>query len=123
MTPGPELDALVAETVMGSTLSRWPVLQFDGTAKEELVFWDGPKMMRLPPYSTDIAAAWEVVENFVAKLAFSGENGFVLDYSCGSWTATFRHSISEFGKSVESLADTAPHAICLAALKAVGVDV
>ena len=64
-------------------------------------------------YSTDIAAAWEVVEKLKA-------DGFSLmaewDDHDGMWYFGFSNASSY--KAGE--ADTAPHAICLAALKAVG---
>ena len=72
-----------------------------------------------PPYSTDIAAAWEVVE----KLRATGE------FCC----IDVRHPIHEpiecafykvasDHKPLIGVGDTAPHAICLAALKAIGVE-
>src|SRR5437763_10661229 len=56
--PGRELDALVAERVMGwaverNTVDSEPIVMFSKPGE-----YYGP----VPPYSTDIAAAWEVVE-------------------------------------------------------------
>lgn len=124
MTPGRELDALVAEKVMGCKV-LWQKATVSGPycgcncadGFEEGPHSDPNRMdANLKSYSTDIAAAWEVVE----KLA---ENGKLLELYAGggpkgaSWTATFFD-----GSSGNEYADTAPHAICLAALKAVGVD-
>jgi len=64
MKPGRELDALVAEKVMG-----WKKVMFHG-----LPIWSNPKHQGYPiiipagsnihpPYSTDIGAAWEVVQS------------------------------------------------------------
>jgi hypothetical protein len=66
----------------------------------------------LPPFSTDIAAAWEVVE----KLADGIHGGFdlVLDWD-GGWEACFE--IPGGQKVVSVNCDTAPLAICRAALR------
>jgi len=114
---GRELDALVAEKVMG-----WCV----GSDGEE-VFYDDKRGWVCKPhckpiisqgivayYSTSISAAWEVVE----KLAVSGKCSFAIERFRNkpySWQV-------EFGLGVgwTVYADTAPLAICLAALKAVG---
>ena len=62
-----------------------------------------------PPYSSDIAAAWEVMD----KMPQPGI------YKRGSaWRAH-----SEVATNAWADAETAPMAICLAALKAVGVEV
>lgn len=66
-------------------------------------------------YSTSIEAAWEVVEK-MDELEFY----LTLTYDSG-WNASFS---DENYKGVKNhLDDSAPHAICLAALKAMGVDV
>ena len=94
MKPGPRLDALVTEKVMGFPQPR--------------------------PYSTDIKSAWELVDKLIrgTKQWFSLEQ-----YSTG---VTAKFSIIGAGDlDCEFEADeiTAPHAICMAALKAVGVKV
>lgn len=111
MQAGRDLDALVAEKVMKNPLGR---PSFEVAQK-----W----FTDLPHYSTDIAAAWEVVEELKGQ--------------CRLILRTSRLSISQ--SSVvsaafvdcgpleeaqymcrEAVLETAPHAICLAALKAVG---
>lgn len=136
---GRELDALVAEKIFGSL---WRAYRSDDEEKsvirlfapsradycEEIQYknqWgtssgfyptDYPD---LPAYSTDIAAAWEVVEKvgtgwlYLSLLQDS-------DKVAGYWRAAF-HRLKETPQLVD--ADTAPLAICLAALKAVGVEV
>jgi len=119
MNAGRELDALIAEKVMGwhnneanpSQPGMWGINDYreDGT----------PVLMPdFPAYSEDIAAAWEVVEKIK-------RNGFKLQFDYDTWIAYWSHedflcgseeALEPFGR-----ADTAPHAICLAALKAVGV--
>jgi hypothetical protein len=65
----------------------------------------------IPNYTTDIAAAWEVVLKFGVTISGPMEDGTWIA-SCGPRS---RYS-TEHGTS-------APHAICLAALKAKGVEV
>jgi hypothetical protein len=64
----------------------------------------------IPHYSTDIAAAWEVVE----KLCHYSERSFLIQKT-GAWLVRFQEGVFMPG-------ETAPEAICLAALKAVDVD-
>jgi hypothetical protein len=68
----------------------------------------------LPPFTTDIAAAWLVVERM-------RELGWSLDLHGSSdtgWTAWLKGD----GFKVFACADTAPEAICAAALKAMEVS-
>lgn len=116
MTPGRELDALVAEKVMGyRVLSRWDA---DGTIKhlvdENQCEVDPPEF---PHFSTDIAVAWEVLEKLrtdnaavhllASSPALKGEGHF----RCIVW--------AHIELCYDANAATAPHAICLAALRAV----
>lgn len=123
MKPGCELDALVAEKVMGWTSSVVPF----GEHKMPLI--GNPKLQDnehyllaanvspYPPYSTDISAAWEVVEILRVK-----ERALILEYLIGvkKWEVAFVDypSIKKWAVRDEE----APLAICLAALKAVGVE-
>lgn len=106
---GRELDALVAEKVMGWT----NILDRMGVPPNH-----GPWSHRVPSYSTDLGAAWTVVEKLIAT-------GHIIELSnrrSGTWKiGTWQ--FQTFGKlSVGADADTAPLAICRAALKAVGHD-
>lgn len=105
-----ELDRLIGEKVMGwKVLSHWDA---DGTIKHLI---DENQCEVIPPefkkYSTDISAAWEVVEKVSSMPSMDFElNRYAdMDYGCtfASW-----HS--------ESTAQSAPFAICLAALEATG---
>lgn len=118
MEPGRELDALVAEKVMGLRV-EWgqdtPCPDCDEVGR-----YCGGRAWCSPcrawyysaykDYSTDIAAAWEVVERLVA----GGERHFVVE-KAGAWLVRFREGDWLPG-------ETAPHAICLAALRAVGYE-
>lgn len=92
MKAGRELDALVAEKIFGWSKS-------DLEINEDISH-----------FSTDIAAAWEVVE----RLRSRGYRFEVRSQPQGFWVY--------FGEEMSAEAPTAPHAICLAALKAVGHD-
>ena len=63
-------------------------------------------------YSTDISAAWQVVEKFIEHHDFDLNN--LLDNN-GDWMATIKPLNSN--DFVFAKAPTAPEAICLAALK------
>jgi hypothetical protein len=108
---GRELDALVAEKVIGI-----PVKKFEDGS------WLTTTGENIEPYSTDIAAAWEVVEHMrtthwldvFSLMSPSDESKF--------WFAGFEkkwHGRSYAGIYDREAGDTAPHAICAAALKAV----
>lgn len=109
MKPGKELDALIAEHVMGAK---------EVLAKPEgatYLFRKGDYLYEDPPsYSTEIAQAWEV-------LAVLAEKGW--DYSV--FNTEFEGIYCQFYTRergyIESSAETAPLAICLAALKVVGI--
>ena len=133
---GRELDVMVAEKVMG--WNWYPVTEdqvyYSEEARKRGGFWrDGIVSVgcttpdgspNCPAYSTDIAAAWEVVEHMQRthwRCAFSL---FGPDEE-GPWTKCWRACFSKkWAVSPDSddiiVCDTAPHAICLAALKAVG---
>ncbi len=115
---GPELDALVAEKVMGCRVVHCR----DGTYKlrvpgsydrVDFVTAEGARSA-CPKYSTDIAAAWEVME----KMAKEGYKPCVgMNGHC--WDATMRVDIATTTEDEWMSANTAPLAICRAALAAV----
>lgn len=111
---GRELDALIAEKVMGwhrefvtdpsSNYSFWNYVDADGRGMYTPEEWEP---------STSISAAWEVVE----KLQTLGIKCWMKNYiAIPGWHCVVIGGDFEF----EEAADTAPLAICLAALKAVG---
>jgi len=109
-----ERDALVAERVMGLSKSdarqaglNCPTCGYDGQ-------WSSGANWRtlVPQYSTDIATAWQVVEKLKEKYEFQ----LLLDH--GQWSfSVFR------GDKFTVYGSTVPEVICLAALRAVGVEV
>jgi hypothetical protein len=115
---GPELDALIAEKVMGT---KWRhcyggkgLIRFlsDDDRYEEADGSEEPAVSQLPRYSKELPAAWRVVTMLLRRgcIALSVEC-FVTDDG-PEWEATFdEHSAS---------APTAPLAICRAAALLVG---
>lgn len=120
MEAGRELDALVAEKVMGWEPGPGGIHLFppkDEPNRKRFTRWNGEaRVTEIPHYSTDIAAAWEVVEKLGHKFQ-------MFLNTRGKWTeADFVHWPDNLKGYVAASADTAPLAICLAALKACGVD-
>jgi len=91
MKPGRELDTLVAEKVMGLNHDK-----LDGYPAY---------------YSTDIAAAWEVVEKLIPDC-------FLTLQWIEGWEVSHFEPGPYGGHMHLAHGDSAPHAICLAALKA-----
>lgn len=130
MNTGRELDALVAEKVMGLLPCSDPVGRCGAAKMTPCQCWGTPDRDgvvaggELASYSTDISTAWQVVE----KLALQGRalalqapgssdmNEYYQKFN--RWTAEFQGQ-----ELCPCVADTAPLVICLAALKAVGVEV
>lgn len=113
MNPGPKLDALVAERVMGGNIPTRNTADF--TLRTEDGMSSGSATdVRLWNPSVRIADAWVVVE----QLARS-------QYEVGVQTSEGRYTalIAQNGQAVAvASAETAPHAICLAAIQAYGHD-
>ena len=125
MKAGRELDALVAEKVMGwdgchsihycedtwYNYCKNPGCYATGADEDEMIgSWDGdeppiPGCKGYPPYSTSLAEAWLVVEK---ALYFRLERE-------GQWHCEL---VFKRGPAGHASADTAPLAICRAALKA-----
>lgn len=105
-----EINEAVAEKVLG-----WIKPPATSVLKP---MWVAPPMgtvyPELPNFCTDIADAWVIAEKY--------GYAFQLTQSLGEWTCTFVYKINErgVGQYISANADTAPMAICLTALKAVG---
>lgn len=132
---GRELDALIAEKVMGWKRIPVPPDANGHFAGEALMQTDPPPNFRwnplgkipfdtwVPHFSTDIAAAWQVVEKLVAEgycpaLLYDDEGHWGLFFDGVSQAEAQPESYVVF--TTPAWADTAPLAICLAALKAKG---
>lgn len=125
MKPGRELDALVAEKV----ISNAPHEKVPGTNFIKGIAFEAQFIKKIdkksgtisvgmeytyPPYSTSIEAAWEVFNKFKLNDLTRGVDG---------WTCRFGITKDNYIMQIDATADTAPHAICLAALKAIGVEI
>src|SRR5690625_1056203 len=115
---GRELDTLVAEHVMGfkfevdkvKGLSRWVGYGAYGEAHTPPMAWKKWEY-RVPPYSKDISAAWEVAEKF-HQFTVMRSRGWEKQYYCCIW-------VGITGEQWSATAKTAPLAICRASLLAV----
>ena len=122
MPAGREMDALVAEKVMGQVpCDRWHLLHpFAGYIKDDGGFPHAecyPAAMGPCAYSTLISAAWEVVPVMGRHQPFPQYLEVANRFSDAEWVAkVFEGCVMV----AEAYADTAPLAICRAALKAVG---
>jgi hypothetical protein len=125
-----EIDALVAEKVMGCKVKVYEyghgeVLFCECGNGQHSTDEERHDDRRIPgdPYelmhfSSDIAAAWLVVEevtNRIGSQYVAVQHCFVNDDDDWGWSVTLG--------DVQAQAATVPLAICLAALKAVGVEV
>ena len=142
LSPGRELDALVAEKVMGRCRWCWDNREkwlkipseegFEGSShqvgdEDEIDPLTGERVwyclkhnklawtLNIPPFSTDIAASWEVMEKMRAQLPGKEIMLYYLD-AWGVGSLCQAPSTIEIGEPLGE-AETAPHAICLAALK------
>lgn len=138
MKPGKYLDFLIAEKVMGDekVVIRCPKcgsdnLEYDHrieqgfcTDCQELLFSSGCFLSK--PYSTDISAAWKVVEKLREKdICLSVAH---VKHVKSSIVWEYIAKVEWYDKSLEykfdfATSETAPHVICLAALKAVGYEI
>ncbi len=110
MKPGRELDALIAEKVMKLRVEPCrsimePMVLANATGHFESY---------IPHYSTSIADAWSVVEKLIAE----GGDVELICRDEGDPRRWWECHLRDF--SIEK--ETVPHAICLAALKAMGVS-
>jgi hypothetical protein len=119
MKPSRELDALVAERVMGWRFIGEFDLEMNGDRWAKNPDGHENYFSDVPHYSTNIAAAWEVMEKLLAYNPFWEQHDFIGIYlaptSPKGWTCNFGDD------TTRAYGDTAPHAICLAALKVVSL--
>lgn len=121
MNSGRELDALVAEKVMGLSYDR------PQAEKYGMYYTDTLSQVEVKCYSTDIAAAWEVVETMQARgITLSLEKRNYPSGPNSTWDAVFTGIMGKIRDQGEfshfrSEAPSAPEAICLAALKSVSL--
>ncbi len=118
LKPGRELDALIAEKVMGCQVAQdsetGDFVQWEPAYTEALGHGFYERHGRVPNYSTDISAAWAVITHLYEQLG--------CEHAVTSWDeggAQVHFHTPNHSVDVMSRSDTVAHAICLAALKAV----
>lgn len=138
---GRELDALVAKEVMGLTVGTDPIWQKVYDQPDALVETSPDRTLRrtLQPYSTDIAAAWEVAEKIKEReityayvaleihwVAVGGIYSVLYTIedrpTRNCWRVAFHDTRDHCLVGDPVFHESLPMAICLAALKAKGVD-
>lgn len=132
MPAGRECDALVAEKVMGYTLSE---LSLPAYPKYKLFDIESGEfsgyVKEVPHYSTDIAASWEVAGRLTKIQCGDDFYAFEITKKHYGWWVRVKHPLwmgihNELGKNYEMYqahADAAPLAICRCALKVEGVEI
>lgn len=114
MEAGRELDALVAEKVMGWVREQGFLLPPVGDPRRNwAAIWDEQGLPDwLPDYSFEIAAAWEVVERMKELTKYNGQTWSTRD----PWISFCRELCGDdwFG---HAFFHVTPRSICLAALK------
>lgn len=105
-----EIDALVAEKVMGETFPK--TINRTYRASNGMPTYS-TLTQELPFYTRDISAAWEVI-NKVNQVR--GLENFILSFHHADWWC-------EFSDESQSGGSSAAEAICRSALKYVGVEV
>jgi len=132
MKPGRELDLLIDIKIIGGTYNP---------AEQCIDGYGCLKHLTIPHYSTDIAAAWKVVDYLIEKkMSITvtclpiGELKWFFDdpppYNKPSGEKRFVCNIAEVRPNLDKQAiivgseygESTPHAICLAALKAVNYN-
>lgn len=128
MKPGRELDARIAEKLMGWTEIKKSPLgyamgdEYSGISPNEQASpYTGFKpRMNIPRYSTEIAAAWLVIEMLTSR----GWDVIVGFNECRKWSCVLRLKLTGANEGHATQLDvcdqeTAPHSISLAALKTI----
>ncbi len=123
MEAGQELDALIAEKVMG--FKRWEGVPNAFHAKVVLPYQTA-EPCEPPHYSTDIASSWQVAEKVWEALRITKYEQWALfdlqiDANGMYWATFIIKSSSAPDHKVEVFENSAPLAICGAALKALEV--
>lgn len=123
MQPGRELDALVAEKIMGWTdfSPIDPAVDYsigaNGFRRNYATDPNGGKTW-FPLYSTDISAAWEVVEEMRKR----EDDPFCIDIETCLINYTVKVADSNGYTDIWIIRESAPHAVCLAALLALSEE-
>lgn len=124
MKPSRKMDALIGEKVMG--LEPWPMQDERWRHKmfKAPIVPRGmePKPCYAPEYSTNIAAAWEILEgrNTWFESYHVGKNYCVI-YQIEQYENGMEDQLSYCSNEDDFEPISTPHAICIASLRARGV--
>lgn len=112
MPAGREMDAMIAEKCMGWEYKEtYRTMTWELPHKKVIALFSPEGIEKTPPhYSTNIAAAWEVVEK-LKIFSINAPRSTKEFYSAWCWVIGYGHENAQ--------ADTAPLAICRVALLAV----
>lgn len=115
MSPGRELDAEITRKIFGEEVKLIDLL-----AWPKGYYRDGDITKPVPRYSTDISAAWEVVDKIQRMgILWTMENTVMGTITISAQKYSRSHPSSFEGEEINVEYDTAPEAICKAALLAV----
>ncbi|UAT31940.1 hypothetical protein K7T73_06890 [Bacillus badius] len=103
-----EIDRLVAEKVLGLTVKNENIVR-------------GGRRSGIPSYSQKIEYAWLVVESLRERKIFTIYDAWD-EKDEKIFCANFQYNDTYHVVDYSAYADTAPMAICLAALKVVGIE-
>lgn len=117
MTPGRELDALIAEKVMGFKVESQEEHAWGIRPLQKVIVHYIKDCGELPAYSTDISAAWEVLERIN-----SINSNLVMIPSTNTIGEDGEMDPHDYGYNWFVDGITMPHAICLAALKVLDIQ-
>jgi hypothetical protein len=117
--PDRRRDQLIAEKIFGKEVSS-------GWAAGSLAIMEDSGSIRLPKetlpaYTTDMTAAWLVVEKMLEKVVFTCEVGDSVSNESKYVVIAFDRTPAQ--NEVRTAAATMPEAICLAAFKAFGIKI
>lgn len=128
MRPGQELDILIAKKVMKLSVGSETFTNKNWTAPHTHTYYSIGKPSwhdnqgemylsnPLPNYSTDITAAWEIINKLPYLVTLTTNNPYHPTTPETEWFCSFQEEYEAEGES-------AAHAICLAALKAIGEEI
>ncbi|MGB3568429.1 MAG: hypothetical protein WBA30_14905 [Priestia megaterium] len=109
-----EIDALIAEKVMGWSVARFENINVTEAYTESCTLIIGEDFSP----STKIQTAWLVVEELKQQGFYSFHTDLSLDSGQEWWSWHFSKGVNNYGSQQE----TAPLAICMAALKAFNIE-
>jgi len=118
-----KIDSLIAEHVFGLELSDNGYFKYYGYPNKNFENPSDWGNREIPTYSTDISSAWFVVDELSEEFEFRlwGPHRRMKDEDWDKWECEFTNITTKAWYSERS--ESATMAICLASLKALGVEI